>query len=342
MLGIIASFLLMYAASIVLKPLLHYFRDEFGLRKYPGENLLSGISGLGHNWEVGRKHRLFHTKRLHDKLMKEPVIRVAPKWLSFGRSRAVQDIYGYNSPCRKAPIYDVLQGGGAHMNNITDKSAHSDRRRMVAATYAPRNTDKWIGHVEESALALVNQMERMCTAPLPPGQSAPKDDELTFDGTHWSYMFTIEALLKVGISKNMHFVDAGNDLVSIKDCKGRYIEASVVQGLHGGGRATSSLIWDTELFPTLKKIATFVSPWYKRNFEHGGNWRRIAEDLVAERMERCRNGEVLDDLCTPMIDDKDGREPDISNLDRVAEVDQMSQSSSQDHFNLILESLQKC
>ena len=329
MLGVIASFLVIYAASILFKPLLHYFRNENGLRKYPGENLLSGISGIGHNWEVGRKHKLFHTKRLHDKLMKEPVIRLAPKWLSFGRSRAVQDIYGYNSPCKKAPIYDVLQGGGAHMNNITDKPAHTDRRRMVASTYAPRNTDKWIRNVEESALALVSQMERMCTAPLSPGQGAPKEDDLTFDGTHWSYMFTIEALLKVGVSKNMHFVEAGNDLVSFKDSNGRYIEASVVQGLHGGGRATSSLIWDTELFPTLKKMAEFVSPWYKRNFEYGGNWRRIAEDLVAERVERYQNGEVLDDLFTAMIEDKDGHEPDISNLDKVAEVDQMSKSSSQ-------------
>lgn len=341
MLAIIASFLAIYAASIVLKPLFHYFRDENGLRKYPGENLFSGISSIGHNWEVGRKHKLFHTKRLHDKLMKEPIIRVGPKWLSFGRSRAVQDIYGYNSPCKKAPIYDVLQGGGAHMTNITDKSAHSDRRRMVAATYAPRNTDKWAGDVEESALALVNQMERMCTAALPPGQSAPKEDDLTFDGTHWSYMFTIEALLKVGISKNMHFVDTRNDLVSVKDSNGRYIEASVVQGLHGGGRATSSLIWDTELFPTLKKIAIFISPWYKTNFEKGGNWRRISEDLVAERVERYQNGEVLDDLFTPMIEDKAGREPDISNLDRIAEVDQMSKSSGQHSQDLVLESLQK-
>ncbi len=210
------------------------------------------------------------------------------------------------------------------MNNITDKSVHSGRRRMVASTYAPRNTEKWIGDVEESALALVNQMERMCTAPLPPGQSTPKGDDLTFDGTHWSYMFTVEALLKVGISKNMHFVDAGNDLVSVKDSRGRDIEASVVQGLHGGGRATASLIWDTELFPILKKLAIFVSPWYKRNFEYGGNWRRIAEDLVAERIERSQNGEELDDLFTAMIEDKGGREPDISNLDRVAEVDQMS------------------
>ena len=73
----IASFLVIYAASIVLKPLLHYFRDKNGLRKYLGEYFfLSGISGIGHNWEVGRKHKLFHTKQLHDKSMKEPVIRI--------------------------------------------------------------------------------------------------------------------------------------------------------------------------------------------------------------------------------------------------------------------------
>jgi hypothetical protein len=130
MLGIMSSFLVIYAASIVLKPLLHYFRDENGLRKYPGEELLSEISGIGHNWEVGRKHELFHTKRLHDKLIKEPVIRVALQWPSVGRSGAVQNNYGYNSHFKKAPIRDVLQGGGAHTNNITDKSAHHVRDNM--------------------------------------------------------------------------------------------------------------------------------------------------------------------------------------------------------------------
>jgi hypothetical protein len=199
---------------------------------------------------------------------------------------------------------------------------------MVVAAYAPRNTDKWVEDVEKSALVLVNQMERMCTAALPSGQSAPKEDDLKFDGTHWSYMFAIEALLKVGISKNMHCVDAGNDLISVKDSNGRVIEARVVQGLHGGGHTTSSLIWDTELFPTPRKIAMFVSPWFKKNFENGGNWRRIAEDLVAEIVERYQNGEELDDLFTSMIEYQHGLEPNISNLDRVAEVDQMSKSST--------------
>ncbi len=57
MLGIISSFLVIYAAFIVVKPLLHYFRDENGLRKYPGEDF--------YYQEVGRKHELFHTKRIH-------------------------------------------------------------------------------------------------------------------------------------------------------------------------------------------------------------------------------------------------------------------------------------
>ena len=42
-----------------------------------------------------------------------------------------------------------------------------------------------------------------------------------------------------------------------------------------------------------------------------------------------------------MIEDKNGQEPDISNLDRVAEVDQMSKPSSQRSLDLGLECLQK-
>ena len=324
MIGVICFVLILYTASVIFRPVFRYFRDEKGLRKYPTQNFLSGISSLAYGWEVGRKHKVFHTRRLHDDLMQKGVVRLGPNWLSFGSSRAVNDIYGYTSPCKKAAIYDSLQGGGQHLVNISEKSIHQGRRRMVAAAYAPKNTEMWEGPVVDSVVALLDQMDGMCTAPLPSGDGTPKKEDLKFEGMHWSNLFTFEAVIKVGLSKDMHFLDAGNDLVAINGPDGKEIKVSCVQSLHGGSRATSTLIWDTDLFPTLKKASILLSPWYKREWEKGANWRKIVEKLTAERIDRYENGDILDDLFQPMMEDKKGNEPDIVNRDRIAEVDQMS------------------
>ena len=50
--------------------------------------------------------------------------------------------------------------------------------------------------------------------------------------------------------------------------------------------------------------------------------------LVNEQIGRFKNGEILDDLCQPMIEDKTGGMPEIHDLDRIAEADQMSRSSN--------------
>lgn len=74
-----------------------------------------------HGWEVGRKHDVFHSRRLHDALMKDPITLVGLNWLSFGSSRAVEDIYGYHSSCSKGAIYTALQDRGKNLVNIVDR-----------------------------------------------------------------------------------------------------------------------------------------------------------------------------------------------------------------------------
>ena len=102
-------------------PLIIYVRDKKGFRKYPSQNCSSGITALAYGWEVGRVHQAFHTRRLHEALIKQPIVRLGHIWLSFGNSHAVFDIYGYNSPCDKGVVYTSLQGGGRNLVKIDDR-----------------------------------------------------------------------------------------------------------------------------------------------------------------------------------------------------------------------------
>ena len=323
---ILNSFFALAVLYFALRPLITFFRDEKGFRKYPTQNWLSGITALAYGWEVGRKHDHFHTRRLHDALMKNPVIRVGPNWLSFGSSRAVRDIYGYNSSCKKGAIYSALQGGGKNLVNMVEKSEHSHRRRMVAVAYAPKNIEVWEPHIADSVSRVLTQMDAMCTAPLSPKQRSPKKEDLKFDGVHWTYLFAVEAVVKIGLSKDLHFTDTGSDLVSIKDANGKVRSASARQSLHGGLRATATLVWDTKWFPFLKKATRALSSKYRENWQHGEDSGAIVTQLVKERMQRGKDGEILDDFFQPMVEDKSGGTPEIDEQDQIAETDQMSRS----------------
>lgn len=52
MIIIVSSFVVTYALYIALGPLIKYIRGPKGLRKYPEQNWLSGISTLAYEWHV--------------------------------------------------------------------------------------------------------------------------------------------------------------------------------------------------------------------------------------------------------------------------------------------------
>ena len=328
MILLIFSLFTLTSLYVVLEPLVTFLRDEKGFRKYPMQNWLSGITTLAYGWEVGRRHKVFHTRRLHDALMKDSVIRVGPNWLSFGSSCAVKDIYGYHSPCHKGAIYASFQGGGKNMLNMVDRFEHSDRRRKFAVAYAPKKIEMWEPEIANSVARLLKRMDGLCTRPLSPEESIPKKEDLMFDGVHWSYLFAVEAVAKIGLSKDLHFIEAGNDLFALIDTEGNVRHVSVRQSFRGGLRATSTVVWNTKWFPFLIKITRALSTKYRENWHHGECSSAIVRQLAKQRIERYRDGEILDDLFQPMMEGKSGGTPGIENQDKIAETDQMSRSSN--------------
>jgi hypothetical protein len=245
------TLLLLAPCSILLKLVFTYLRDAKGLRQYPLQNWASGLTPLAYGWECGRKHPVFHTRRLHDRLQEEPVIRIAPNWLAFGRWQAAQDIYGYKSKCLKAAPYDIMASGGRHLNNITDKPTHSARRRMVAHMYSPKNFDRWEPKVASSVAMLVAQVDKRCTSPPAPADEGlessraakviPKED-LRFDACHWLWLWSVEATIKLMLSKDVFYLQNGSDHVYFKDADGNDQAVPTIQSIHATQRAASTVV----------------------------------------------------------------------------------------------------
>ncbi|KAI1323176.1 benzoate 4-monooxygenase cytochrome P450 [Xylariaceae sp. FL0255] len=311
--SLLAATLLMVPALAVIALFIVYLRDEKGFRKYETQNWASGLTPLAYGWECGRKHKDIHSKRLHKAFQRTHVLRVAPNWLAFGRSQAAKDIYGYTSNCRKGGTYDILSKSGANLNNISDKTFHSGRRRMVAASYAPKHINKWEPMVSESIADLMAQMDKRCTGPLGP--------EL-FDAVHWIFLFSVESVIKLMLSKNVFFLRNGTDHVYFKDGNGKDRAVRSIHNVHATQRAAATVIWDVKRFPLWQRLTGLVSKTYADNWESGGRFHEAMEALTKERMERHAKGEELDDLFQPMLEDRSGEEPPIVTADRIAEVEQ--------------------
>lgn len=197
---------------------------------------------------------------------------------------------------------------------------------MVAAVYAPRNNEKWELSIIEGMNQLLTQMDRRCTSPLKPGQQVAPDN-LSFDAMHWSNLFTYEIIIKIGMSKNMRWLEAGNDFLDMTNANGITEKVSAVQCLHAGSRAAAVLVWDTERYSMYQKIAKQLWKNYAENLEQSALWKQTVQDIYQGRMKRFQNGEFLDDLFQPMVAGRKGEGPDITEQDRIAEVDQMSMST---------------
>lgn len=313
-----------FTVLTIMRPVFNYLEDPKGFRKYPSQNPFSGFTDISFGLEKWRSQGPFHTARLHEMLVKSPVMRLGPNWLSFGSSRAVKDIYGYGSPCLKSALYDALQGGGQHLVNISSRSLHSSRRKMVATAYAPKNIEAWEPKIAETTSLLISKMDALCTTPLAlEGFRISPQEDLTFDGNLWPMLYCFEGVIKIGLSKDVGFLAQGSDMIEIEHPDGKTETINAIDSLHGGSRAASTLVYDVPNYGLLAKISKAVSPWYAKQWAGGAKWRLAVEKLTKERIERYKNGEVLDDLVQPMLEDRTGAEPDISALDRVAEIDQM-------------------
>jgi len=89
MLGYILSavVILLLFSYFIAWPVVEYFRDPKGLRKYPNLNLLSGITDLAFCYEA---HKGFRSHALLVAHQKSPVVRIGPNSLSYSDLAAIK------------------------------------------------------------------------------------------------------------------------------------------------------------------------------------------------------------------------------------------------------------
>lgn len=125
--------------SLLLRPLLVYWRDPLGLRKYPAPSWLAALTPL---WLVRATWSQDRSRIIHKEFQRlGDVIRVSPDHVIFNDPAAVKDIYGVlanSQGVNKDAFYDRVASDAHDLVQLRNRSEHSGRRKAIANAFAAK------------------------------------------------------------------------------------------------------------------------------------------------------------------------------------------------------------
>lgn len=301
------------AVYYIVIPVVNYFRDPKGFRKYPNFSFYSGISDIPIIYESHkgtRSQSLLHAHRKH------PVLRIGPNSLSYADPAAIKDIYGHGTKCTKDHFYSRLSGSHFHLADVVDKGEHSRRRKVLSNAYALKNLENWEYKVVDMSGRLIKVFDAHC------------EEKSVLDYRLWTNLFTIAAIANIGLSEDIQFLDKGDDLITSEQPDGTKKKVHFRECLFATGWATSNLVWAYDWYDTLVRISKVVSSTYRERWNLNKDWNGIVNNRATTRWQRYENGEKLDDFFSALMEDKSGKPYNLEWGEIVAEVSIMMNAGS--------------
>lgn len=305
--AVIAS-LVVSSAILILKSLVVYLRDVKGLRQFPGMTPLSPLTNVPYMYYANRGRRFRAVHEAHEKY--GPVVRVGPNSVSFSDIAAVKDIYGHGSPVTKDNFYTLTASTHRHLADVVDKKEHSRKRRVLAAAFSQAGLEQWEHIVADRARALIDQYDKACDEPTyvvtphaynDPTLTSPRALQGFINHRQWMILFAQDAIAQIGFTADLKLLEQGTDSVTITNYHGRTKTFSYREGLFNSQRITTSLVWSTGWYRSLKSL----SSWH-RYWAHDEDYNDLVLYLAKKRLKRYQNGEKLEDFFTHLLEDKYG------------------------------------
>ncbi|KAJ9157674.1 Benzoate 4-monooxygenase 4 [Pleurostoma richardsiae] len=316
------------AALIVyflIYPFIVYIWDAKGLRKFSNMSLFSGMSNVPFMLLARKGARSSYLAKLHKE---KSILRTGPNTLSFGSVRAIKDIYGHGTPCTKDESYVLTASTHFHLADVVDKEDHARKRKVLSSAYALKNLEGWEYKVADKVQRLVAQFDQRCTAPPNPGGLSGIDpSDLTIDFRGWTNFFTLDAIADIGVSERLGFLDQGHDRVVAQRTDGSLFEVNLRDALYPNARKQSHLVWSYSHYKLLDKLVNII-PYYRRMTQQSRAWDLIVLRRAAQRLQRYRAGEKLDDFFQALMEDKNGMPNNLEWGEIVAEVNIMMNAGS--------------
>ncbi|KAL4878935.1 cytochrome P450 [Aspergillus karnatakaensis] len=330
MFAAILGLVILYLFSVyILAPIVTYIIDPKNLRRYPTFHPLSGVSDLPFLFSAQRG---FRSRELYELHKVHPVLRIGPNALSYADPGAIKDIYGHGTACVKDRFYSETSGSHSHLADVVDKQDHARKRKVLSSAYAIKNLEEWEYKVADLVGRLTRAFDGLCTKPptVNPANEVyiPGGEGLTVDYRFWSNMFTVAAIANIGLSEDLGFLEAGSDRITSESMDGATKEVSFKECISATAKATYTLVWAYDWYPTLVRLSKIVSPYYRKLWKLDADWNGIVYNRVTTRLKRYIAGEKLDDFFTAMMEDKKGAPHSLEMGEIVAEISIMMNAGS--------------
>jgi cytochrome P450 len=311
--SLIATAALLYGIVI---PLLHYFCDPKGLRRYTNLSLFAGISDIPYCYLSAAG---FRSKALTEAHKDTPVIRLGPNNLSFGHRDAIKAIYGHSTTCLKDLKYSITAAEHPNLFDVVDRSKHAENRKRLSAAFATKNLERWVFKVARTTERLLNAFDERCSSPPTSTGHPEKQIDTMIDFNHWINLFTIEAINYIALSSEMDLLDTGEDMVTARKRDGTLYRAPYRKSQNTSAYATSHFVWDYTHFRIFKRLSKLVPSW-QRIWKTAEPWQDVIYQQAAVRKERFEAGEDLDDFFSVLMHDKSGKPYNLAWEEVVSEI----------------------
>ncbi|ERS96702.1 hypothetical protein HMPREF1624_06911 [Sporothrix schenckii ATCC 58251] len=272
-------------------PLVVFFVDRHGLRKYPAPSIAAytPLWQMYHNY-VGRKY--LAVDRAHRQL--GPVVRLGPTHLSFSSPRAYRAIYGHGTSIVKDAFYDNQAAGNPNMADVTDRAVHRGKRKNLSFVFAA----KQIVAMEPRVAATVAKLVAALRIKAAGGQVSPRDRfavgaDGVFDVRPWLNMFAYDAITSVVWSQTYGFLDRGDDDCSAQDADGTVHTVQAMHTFHTGAAWSVCL---GHLAPRWYALVKGVLLSWTAGRRCGDDFSGMARHLAVQRLARTADASEAADL----------------------------------------------
>ena len=189
---------------------------------------------------------------------------------------------------------------------MIDKKDHQRKRKLLSSAYALKNLEAWEFKVVDKVERLMKQFDARCTQPLRSSTTRPSTEDLNVEFREWANFFTMEAIVDIGLSNVLGFLDCAHDETVAEGLDGSCRPASYRGGIHSLLTAQSHLVWSLNWYKSLWKMFPIISSRYKSLIETGKGFEGIVMHQTRMRLQRYQQGEKLDDFFQALLETKDG------------------------------------
>jgi len=277
------------ALTILVQPIVVYFLDKKGLRKFASPSY-AGFSSL---WRIYYNLKCRHylaVDEAHNKLGTH--VRIGPNHISVSDPQALTDIYGHGANFLKDAWYDGGAGEHRHLADVRVKAEHQRKRKMMAHVFAQKTIANLEPIVTETTGILVAQVDKHAAS----GKHINLRRYLNY--------YTIDLFAELLYGSTLGCLERGDDMVNAENEDGKIYQVPFIKSLHDATIINTILGMEAGILPLTKKV--FSRHPYKKA---GADYDNI---ILHNTKKRLSDPDAENDIFSKLLTSSKGEDLNLS------------------------------